>query len=222
MLLFSRHQLYSRSAYFLFPKSFATTSTTSKGIFVPTKAWPALTQAGHGLPCKKCTALEKNHVWWVKKTACKIMNWITTSSANRFTFFIISSVFNMDILESKSWWIRNLWALLFLTSVGLLKPRNRKIVNSVRNSLLVGGWQLMLCCAMYMLCYASHTRCSSICATTCQQLLIIFSFQHYQFHSFYTWHACMCRLLLSPSQHRTSQRNNRAVHTPSFAQSSLL
>lgn len=45
------------AARLLFAKSLTTNS--SKGIFVPTKAWPALTKAGHA--CKKCSALDKNH-----------------------------------------------------------------------------------------------------------------------------------------------------------------
>lgn len=35
------------------------TTKGNKGIFVPSKAWPAITQAGH--ECKKCIILEKNH-----------------------------------------------------------------------------------------------------------------------------------------------------------------
>mmetsp|Transcript_14031 Transcript_14031/g.23247 ORF Transcript_14031/g.23247 Transcript_14031/m.23247 type:complete len:168 (+) Transcript_14031:91-594(+) len=55
MPLFPPRTMMFRSCNPWLSRSFA----TNKGIFVPSKAWPAVTKAGHS--CKKCTSLDKNH-----------------------------------------------------------------------------------------------------------------------------------------------------------------
>lgn len=55
LILPRRFSLLSRSSQDFCVKCFS----TNKGIFVPSKAWPAVTKAGH--PCKICASQDKNH-----------------------------------------------------------------------------------------------------------------------------------------------------------------